>query len=161
MEKSVLLQMIQYFGTDVPRINHALKVYGYAQTIAFSQNLTPKELQIIEFAAILHDIGIPISEKKYGSCSGNYQEIEGPPIAKEILKQCSISEEIIERVCYIISKHHTLQAIDGIDFQIIIEADFLVNAFEETVSKKSIEHMKNTWFKTEEGMRLVDVMFLK
>ena len=38
-------------------------------------------------AAILHDIGIHKAEEKYKSSAGNYQEIEGPPIAKAIMEK--------------------------------------------------------------------------
>ncbi len=58
----------------------------------------------------------PVQEK--------YQEIEGPPIALEILKDCSVSEDMIQRICFLIAYHHTYQSVDDIDYQILIEADF-------------------------------------
>ena len=92
MVEKVLHGMIEYFGNDVRRINHALKVYGFASTICRSEKLNNE-------TALLHDIGIPISEKKYDSCIGKYQEIEGPPIAGEILEKLNFKPEVIERVC--------------------------------------------------------------
>jgi hypothetical protein len=89
----------------------------------------PKQTQhILETAAILHDIGIHLSEKKYNSSAGKYQEIEGPAPAREMLTSLHYGETVIDRVCYLIAHHHTYINVDGIDYQLLIEADFLVNA---------------------------------
>lgn len=60
---TIIEKMIQYFGTDVRRINHALKVYGFARCIARKEKLTENELFIVDIVAILHDIGIIEAEK--------------------------------------------------------------------------------------------------
>ena len=91
-----LSKMIEYFGADVRRINHALKVHSFASLIAKNENLNAEIQEITEVAAILHDIGIPVSELKYGSCIGKYQELEGPPIAREMLQQPGASPELTE-----------------------------------------------------------------
>jgi HD superfamily phosphodiesterase len=132
---SILIAMIQYFGSDVHRINHALKVYGFASAICRSENITRETIDIVEIAAILHDIGIPAAEKKYKSCIGKYQEIEGPPVAREILEKLSVRPEIVDRVCYLIGNHHTYTKIDHIDFQILVEADWLVNIHEDQMTQ--------------------------
>jgi HD superfamily phosphodiesterase len=159
MIAKVLLSMIQYFGTDGRRINHALKVYGFASTICRNENLNQHEIEVIEIAAILHDIGIPEAEKKYGSCIGKYQELEGPPIARDILKTLKIKPETIERVCYLIGHHHTYTKIDGIDFQILIEADFLVNIFEDAMPENQVKSIKNKYFKTTTGIAVLETIF--
>ena len=160
MKHNITQEMITYFGRDISRINHALKVYAYAQTIASSENLNAEQIQIVEYTALLHDIGIPICEQKYGACSGKCQEIEGPPIARKILDRHKVLNTIIEQICYIIAHHHTLKAINSIEFQIIIEADFIVNAFEENISSDSISHMYNEWFKTDGGKFILKNLFL-
>lgn len=75
--------MITYFGHDIKRINHALKVYGFVKAIGEEEIMDSEKLQVLEVAAILHDIGIKESERKYNSTSGSYQEIEGPPIVQK------------------------------------------------------------------------------
>lgn len=153
--------MIRYFGDDTRRINHALKVYGFASCISGRENLSEKEKNIIEIAAILHDIGIKQAEKKYNSSAGKYQEIEGPAIAREILSEVEIDRDIVDRICYIIGNHHSYQKIDGADFQIIVEADFLVNIFEDGIAKYSIESVRDKYFKTKTGLSLIDIMYLQ
>lgn len=159
MIKNILHEFFNYFGNDVRRINHALKVLGYARTIAFGENVPAEKTEIIELTAILHDIGIPNAEKKYGKPDGKYQEIEGPPVAQAMLEKYKYDAQKIERICFLIANHHTYKNNDGIDFQIIIEADFFVNANEDSLSKQAIIHMRNTWFKTETGIRLLNQMF--
>ena len=90
MIQDVLKTMIEYFGNDILRINHALKVYGFASTICRSETANRDTIDIIEIAAVLHDIGIHVSEKKYKSSAGKYQEIEGPPIARKMLEKMNL-----------------------------------------------------------------------
>ena len=139
---TLVLKMAEYNQGDVRRINHALKVFSFAQTIGRVEGLTP-ELQFrLEITAILHDIGIRESEKKHGSSNGQYQEIEGPVIAEKILNSLDICHEVIERVKFIIGHHHTYTAIDDQDFQILVEADFLVNIDEDHLDSYQIEAIK-------------------
>ncbi len=151
--------MINYFGHDVRRINHALKVYGFASCIARRENLTDNEVLIVEVTAILHDIGIVEAEKKYNSSTGKYQEIEGPAIARDILSEVDIDTEILERICFIIGNHHSYQNIDRKDFQIIVEADFLVNIYEDEITKHSIESIRDKYFKTKTGISIIESIY--
>jgi HD superfamily phosphodiesterase len=160
MTSKVLEKMIDYFHNDIRRINHALKVFNFSQIISDSLLLDEKTKEIISYTAILHDIGIKESELKYNSSNGNYQEIEGPPIARRILTDLGIQGDIIDRVCYIIGNHHSYQKIDGMDFRIIVESDFLVNAFEDGMNRHSIESALERIFKTEKGISLLKTMYL-
>lgn len=153
--------MIAYFDGDVPRINHSLKVYGFAKSIAECEEVTMDELMIVELSAVLHDIGIKISEEKYNSSGAKYQEIEGPPIAESILNNLGIDANIIKRVCLLIANHHSYAKLSGIDFQILIEADFLVNAYEGNMKTDIIKKIKTKYFKTDKGIEILNSMFIK
>lgn len=156
---AVMLEMFQRNRGDQKRIEHSLKVFGYAQLLGRMEALEPENQFILELTAILHDIGIHVSESKYGYCDGALQELEGPPVARQILESVQVREEIIDRVCFIISKHHTFSAIDGLDFQLLVEADFLVNSVEEAVSTKSIHRFVQLNFKTESGRNVIQRLF--
>ena len=160
MKFKVVKKMIEYFHTDVKRINHALKVFDFAQVISDDEFIDNETREVIIYAAILHDIGIKEAENKYDSSIGKYQEIEGPLIAREILLDLGISEEIINRACLIIGNHHSYGMINGIDFQIVVEADFLVNIFEDNMGKEVIEKINANIFKTETGKKLIRTMYL-
>jgi len=160
MIATITNEMINYFGNDVRRINHALKVYSFAKTIGELENVSQEQKTIIEVTAVLHDIGIKVAEQKYNSCAGNYQEIEGPAVAQIILAKTNLPTEIIERICFIIGHHHTLSKIDGIDFQIIVEADFIVNIFEDEINQATVKHIMEKHFRTNEGKVLIEKMYL-
>ena len=95
---------------------------------------------ILETAAILHDIGIKIAEEKYHCSTGSLQEKEGPAAARQMLTECgTYSDAVIDRVCYLIGHHHTYSNIVGLDYQILVEADFLVNLYEDHADKQAIQ----------------------
>ena len=153
-------KMIKYFDKDIRRINHALKVYGFASCIARRELTIENEILIVDIASILHDIGIKEAEKKYNSCNGEYQEIEGPPIAREMLAETSLDNKTIDRICFLIGNHHSYNKIDGTDFQILVEADFLVNTYEDKMSVQSIESVRNKLFKTATGISMIESIYL-
>ena len=155
----ITAKMIAYFDGDVRRVNHALKVYGFASAIARLEKIKGQMLDVIDMAAVLHDIGIVNAEKKYNSSAGNYQEVEGPPVAKALLNGFELSDEIVERVCFLIGNHHSYTKIDGIDFQILVEADFLVNIFEDNMTKNAIDSIRRKYFKTTAGKTIFDQLY--
>ena len=90
---------------------------------------------------------------------GKYQEKEGPSEAKKLLETLNIDAQIIDRVCYLVGHHHTYKAIDGIDYQILVEADFLVNIYEDSLPKSSAASILFKIFKTRTGIRLLKTMY--
>ena len=156
----VLDLAITYNGNDVRRINHLLKVFSFASHIGIMENCDPRLQTIIEISALLHDIGIHESERKHNSAAGNWQEIEGPVVARELLKKLNLENDILERVLFLIGHHHSYNAIDGIDFQILVEADFLVNVFEDDIDKPGCEKIKENVFKTKTGIKLLEQLYM-
>lgn len=152
-------ETVKYFEGDVKRIQHFTKVYSYAALIGRLEGLDGREQFVLEAAAIVHDIGIKNAEKKYGACNGKLQEKEGPPVAEKMLKSLGFDEEIISRVCFLVGNHHTYKNIDGIDFQILAEADLIVNFCEENTDKISIKNALESVFKTPGGISLCKAIF--
>jgi len=153
--------MITYNGSDVRRINHALKVHSFADYIAAKEKCDDKTKKIVYIASILHDIGIHNAEKKYNSNAGDYQEIEGPPVADELLRTIDIPDFVHDRVLYLVGNHHSYNKIDGIDFQILVEADFLVNIDEDGMKGAEIESVKKKIFKTKAGLGLLNSLYVQ
>lgn len=153
------LAMIKLYRGDAKRIQHFCKVHSYAKLIAETENMDKKDLFILEAAALTHDIGIHVCEEKYGNCNGKLQEKEGPAIAKKLLQELGFAGDISERVQYLIAHHHTYDKIDGMDYQILVEADFLVNIMEDNLSKEAASHAYHTIFKTECGRQICRDMF--
>lgn len=158
--RDVILKMILHESGEPFRAHHFLKVYGFAKTIGEAEGLPQPTQKILEVAAAMHDIGIRPSLEKYGSSAGNYQEIEGPPLARKLLKELGFEADLTQRVCYLIGHHHTYSAIDGLDYQILVEADFLVNLFEEGADLPAIQQVREAIFRTKTGIKMLDALFL-
>jgi HD superfamily phosphodiesterase len=152
-------EMIGYNAGDPRRAGHLLKVYAFAKTIGECEGLDARTQEILEIAALTHDIGIRNSECKYGSSGGEYQQIEGPPEAEKLLSALGIDRLAIERVCWLIARHHTYTDIQGMDYQILIEADFLVNAYEEGMDADAVESVRRKLFRTKKGTELLDTLY--
>ncbi len=155
----LFLAMIHFDKGDAKRIQHFTKVHSYARLIGRKENLDEDSLFTLETAAYVHDIGIPVAEKKYGYQNGKLQEQEGPAAAQELLEKLQFHPSVIKRVCYLVGHHHTYDAIDGLDYQILVEADFLVNLFEDEASQDTILHVRDTIFRTKTGLQILNDMF--
>ncbi len=153
------LAMIDLYSGDAKRIQHFCKVHSYAKLIAETEKVDDRTLLIIETAALTHDIGIHTCEEKYGSCGGKLQEKEGPAIAKKLLSKLGFDTEISDRVQYLIAHHHTYDDINSIDYQILVEADLLVNMMEDNLQRQTVENAYNKIFSTSCGKRICKNMF--
>ena len=120
-----------------------------------------KKTQLIsEIAGYVHDIGIKISEQKYGYCNGKLQEQEGGAVAEKMLSELNFESDVIEQVCYIIAHHHTYDNIDTLPYQILVEADFIVNCYEHNDTLQTIQSVYDKIFQTKSGKQLFHTMFL-
>ena len=155
----VTTAMIDYYQGQPKRIQHFLKVHAYAKLIGEQEGLDKEILDILEVAALTHDIGIKISEEKYNSSAGKYQEVEGPAVAQQMLEDLQYDKAKTDRVCYLIGHHHTYDQIDGIDYQILVEADFLVNILDDGLAKEAALQAYQNIFKTESGKNICQEMF--
>ena len=147
-------KMIEFYRDDPARIQHFIKVHSFAKLIGEEEHLDEKLLYILEAAAYVHDIGIRLAEAKFGRCDGKLQEQEGPAEAEKMLKSLGFEQDVIERVSYLVGHHHTYTDIDGMDYQILIEADYIVNASENGYSKENVENFVEKIVKTQSGREL-------
>ena len=155
----VLAAMTAYNAGDARRVNHLIKVYGFAKTIGEREGLDADTQEILEIAALTHDIGIRNSERKYGNCTGAHQQEEGPPEARALLASLGADERVIARVCWLIAHHHTYRDIQGLDYQILVEADFLVNLVEDGLDAATARHTGETLFKTQTGKFFLSCLY--
>ena len=158
-EQELRLRMVSYDGGDPARIQHFIKVYTFAAMIGEGEQLPEDTMEILRAAALVHDIGIKVAEEKYGSSDGKLQEKEGPPVARQMLTEIGYPQEVVDRVCYLVGHHHTYLDMDGMDYQILVEADFLVNLYENASPRKVIRSVDTKIFRTETGRRILHSMF--
>lgn len=138
------------------QIHHFTKVHGFARQIGQMEGLSADTLFILEAAALTHDVGIRPAIEQTGACPGPLQEQLGPPQARIMLEELFFPRSVIERVCFLISRHHTTSGVNAPDWQILLEADFLVNMIENRLSDEAIDACRSRVFRTDEGLRLLD-----
>ena len=151
--------MITFSDGNIHDIDHFIRVWTYARTIGELENLDRETQFLLEVAAITHDIACPLCRIKYGNTNGKYQEEEGVPMVKKFLSDTGIAEEVIDRVAFLVGHHHTFSGIDGIDYQILIEADYIANATENGYGQENIVNFMQKIMKTEGGKQILKAIY--
>lgn len=152
-------RMVSFYRGEPQQIQHFVKVHSFARLIGQEEHVEERIQYILEAAALVHDIGIRPAMEKYGKSNGKLQEQEGPAKAEAMMQELGFEKDVIERVSYLVGHHHTYTNIDGLDYQILVEADFLVNYFEGEMSEEHIRDSVKKIFRTETGRHLVQEMF--
>lgn len=151
--------MIAYYAGDPRRIHHLLKVHAFARLIGLEGGLSPADQTTLEIAALVHDIGARKAETLYGASTAARQEALGPAEAETLLAKLSVPPNVIARVCYLVGHHHTYGNMDGLDYQILVEADFLVNLYEKSAPVEALRHAYASIFRTACGKRLFRALY--
>jgi hypothetical protein len=161
-------KMIAFSEGNTADIHHFLCVWAYAKTIGEAEGLDEKTQFLLEATAILHDISCPLCREKYGNTDGRYQEAESPRLVQGFLADSGFDTALIDRISFLIAHHHTVTGIDGMDYQILVEADFLVNLYEDgrpdgdggfMPDKAAVEAAYQRIFATETGKWICRSMF--
>ena len=155
----IMEKMIAYSDGNIHDIDHLIRVWTYAKTIGELEGLDASTQYILEVAAITHDIACPLCREKYGNTNGKHQEEEGALMVRAFLSGCGMLPEQIDRVSYLVGHHHTFSGIDGLDYQILIEADYIANATENGYSQDNATNFINRIMKTESGLRIAKAVF--
>ncbi len=66
-----------------------------------------------------------------------------------MLLKMTDDKELIARVCYLVGHHHTYTDIDGLDYQILVEADYIVNMYEIEADSVMVNSVYRRIFRTE------------
>jgi predicted HD phosphohydrolase len=161
LKDRVAIEMKRYFKQDFRRIGHATRVARYAEKIGKAEQ---GNLAVILIAAYLHDIGIKEAEIKHDSTAAEYQEEEGPPIAKEILEGLGAGESLIEEVCDIVCHHHHPRSEESIEFKAVYDADLMANLEErhkeDPMDSEKLDLLIEKSFLTKSGRELAKSLLL-
>ena len=152
--------MIAISNGNIHDIDHFIRVWTYAKTIGELERIDEETQFVLEVAAITHDIACPLCREKYGNTNGKYQEKEGSSMVGPFLKEAGLSDEMTERVAYLVGHHHTFQDIKGIDYQILVEADYIANATENCYPESNVRGFIDKIMKTESGIRIAKSVLL-
>ena len=159
MTSQIMEKMIAFSDGNIHDIDHLIRVWAYSKMISELEGLDAQTQFVLEAAAITHDIACPLCREKYGNTNGKHQEQEGEVMVRDFLADTGLSEEQINRIAFLVGHHHTLSGIDGIDYQILVEADYIANATENGYSLQNIENFMQKIMKTESGNRILKSIF--
>ena len=159
MVSQIMEKMIAFSDGNLHDIDHLIRVWTYSKTIGELESLDAQTQFVLEVAAITHDIACPLCREKYGNTNGKHQEKEGEVMVRDFLANTGMSEEQVKRVAFLVGHHHTFPGIDGIDYQILVEADYIANATENGYSRQNIENFMQKVMKTESGKRILKSIF--
>ncbi len=155
----IMSKMIAFSDGNIHDIDHFIRVWTYAKTIAELEQLDANTQYVLEVVAITHDIACPLCREKYGNTNGKHQEAEGVPMVEAFLSDAGMSAYQMERIKSLVGHHHTLSDITGIDYQILIEADYIANASENGYDRTNIENFLKRIAKTSTGTQLIKSVF--
>ena len=154
-------KMIAFYEGNLHDIDHFLKVWAMAKTIGELEGLDSHTQEVLELAAVIHDIACPLCREKYGDTNGKHQELESPPLVEAFFADLPVSPAGVERISWLAAHHHTYTNVEGADYQILLEADFLVNAGESGYPRATVENFRQRVFRTAAGTALLDSMYLR
>ena len=75
-------------------------------------------------------------------------------MAATFLKALGVDGETVDRVSFLVGHHHTFTGVDGPDWQILLEADYLVNANESGYSDENFRGFAERICRTAAGRAL-------
>ena len=153
-------KMIDFYQGNLRDIEHFLKVWAYAKTIGEQESVDENTQGILELAAVVHDISCPLCREKYGNTNGKHQEEESGPLVEAFFADLPVGTLNVDRIKWLVEHHHTYTNVDGMDYRILLEADFLVNAGESNYAKDVLENACVNIFRTETGIHLLKSMYL-
>ena len=155
----IMEKMLTFSNGNIHDIDHLIRVWTYAKTIGELEGLDSETQFTLEIAAITHDIACPLCREKYGNTNGKHQEEEGALMVRNFLTGTGMSEGQIDRIAFLVGHHHTFTGIDGMDYQILVEADYIANATENGYSKENVVNFMAKIMKTQSGKRLLTTVF--
>jgi SAM-dependent methyltransferase len=158
----LLRELVRHFGEDVARIDHALRVLDHAEALLAE---TPEaDPAVVRAAAVMHDFGIREAERLHGRCDGPLQEKYGPPLARSALERIGLDPARTREVCAIVARHHSPPPRPTVNFRLLYESDWLVNASDSPAlmaEAARLESFVGKNFRTPAGRRRARAVLLR
>lgn len=156
-ESSLLFHALCYEQGHDRRTQHILKVYALAKLLGEAEGLDEEQRQILQAAAILHDIPIRYCKEHYSgdACQQNQQQA-APHLVRGFLEQAGYCPENVAPVLELVLHHHDYTSPRSKLLQLLIEADLIVNCYE---NRPDMEQEKRIFglFETSCGKQLLEL----
>ncbi|WP_300724804.1 HD domain-containing protein [uncultured Bacteroides sp.] len=144
------------------QIVHTQSVAAYTRLIATGEGWDTHQIELVEIAAWLHDIGCPNSRRIYGNSLPIHQQCEGKKMVEEWLKdENALTEEEKRWLADAVGGHHQFRSAVQLRFEPLFEADLIVNLVEGYYPMNKARHLFDTMMTTATGKDLFSRLFLK
>lgn len=154
-ETYLLYSALCYEEGHSRRTQHILKVYALAKLLGEWEKISEKEQQILQAAAILHDIAIKYCKENYnGDASQENQKKEAPRLVKKFLEEANYAPEYIPQIIDLVLKHHDYDTPRDKLLQLLMEADLIINCYESHPDRSKMAQIQDV-FQTSAGKELL------
>lgn len=156
-ETQLLYRVLCYEAGHCRRTQHILKVYALAKLLGEQEKISAEEQQILQAAAILHDIAIKFCKEHYqGDTSQEKQKQAAPHLVVRFLQEAEYLPSYIPEIVELVEQHHDYDKPRNKLLQLLMEADLIVNCYESRPDHEKILLIKNI-FQTASGKELLDL----
>lgn len=104
---TAIQKMIEFYKGNRHDVNHFLKVWAMAKTIGELEGLDRHTQEVLELAAVIHDIACPLCREKYGDTDGKHQELESPALVEAFFTELPAARPDVDRISWLAAHHHT------------------------------------------------------
>ena len=151
----LILAMIDRYGSDTERIGRMLKVHGLARAMGLEEHLDGQSQELLEAAAILHEIGADLALELYGDELPAHRAELAPGAAEELLFRLGCGEDTARGTAKLLSDPLRGESPAG---QILLDAESLIALAEGRLSPEERAAAESR-VKTELGRRFLRQWF--
>ena len=149
--KEISRDIAFYSKGHMRELDHLLRVWGFAREIADGEPLS-RERYALEVAALTHNIAYPLCRETYGSEDPALQAREGAALVRDFLRDADMPAEQLERIVYLVSRHHSEEPAEDSDLQILLEAVYIASVREKHIPRAEVKTAMKTLFRTKSGI---------
>ncbi len=143
------------------QITHTQAVAAYTRLIATGEGWEGGQIELVEMAAWLHDIGCPAARRLYGDSLPVHQQEEGRKLAEEWLRdEGGLTEEEKGWLADVVGSHHRMDTARKLHFEPLFEADLIVNMAEGYYQLSQAAHFYKKMVTTRTGRSFFKALFL-
>lgn len=142
-EAALLKDALCYEQGHPRRTQHILKVYALVKLLGECADLPSEQQQILQAAAILHDIAIKYCKEHCGgnACQEN-QRKAAPSLVRDFLHRAHYPDEWEAHILQLVLDHHCYDEREDPLLQLLIEADLMVNCWEQPPTPQKLQDMQ-------------------
>ncbi len=100
-----------------------------------------------------------IMQKMIPFSDGKHQESKGVFPVRDFLRDTDLSKAQIDRAAFLVGLHYIYTAVEGKDYQILLEAEHIANVIENGYSKENIRRFMEKIMRIDSGKALTRQIF--